>query len=160
MDQDLSDVYLQYAELLSETASTEITLRNQKRALEDIKKQMCSPESDGGYGVEITSHAFKQIAERLEALALENTAIYKDAFNSDDPSRSYLLPSNLKAFVVTMIANARKKGTFTREQSRGNSGGVEFHYTVIIKEWSGNKQLEFTGIVESNYVKTCYFNWI
>jgi len=123
---------------------------------------MSSPDSDGSYGIEITSHAFKQIAERLEALALENSKIYKDAFNSEDPSRSYLLPSNLKAFVVTMIANARKKGNFSKEQSRGNSGNVEYHYTVIIKDWGGDngKQLEFTGIVENNHIKTGYFNWV
>lgn len=69
-----------------------------------------------------------------------------------------LSPSNMKAFVISMLATARKANDF--ERSKSKTGGVEFRYRVIIKKWSADKDLEFTGIVENNNIKTGFFNWV
>jgi hypothetical protein len=123
-----------------------------------MRDQLSSSECDGGFGLEVTAHAFKQISERLEALAMENLNIYNDVFNKDDPSKSLLAPSNLKSFIVSVIAQARNESNYSKEQSK--SKGVEFRYKVVISKWSSDKDLEFTAIVENNHIKTGFFNWV
>ena len=155
---DLNSIYIQYAEMLSSIINTEKELHDKKKVLKDLKDKFNSNECDGGYGVEISAHAFRQIAERLESLAMGSSVIYKDVFNPDNPSRSLLLPSNMKSFIITSLANARSKGLFQIEPSKDN--GNEFRYTIDIRKWSGSKTLQFVSIVENNNVKTGFFNWV
>lgn len=156
---ELPDVYVQYAETYSESITLKGTLHNCERMLEELKASLTSPESDGGFGVEVSAHAFKQISERLEELASQNKAIYDDVFRRDEPLASLILASNLKSFIITTLANAHKKGNFSKEKSK-NSSGVEFRYIVDINKWSGQKTLQFVVIVENNYIKTGFFNWV
>jgi len=157
---ELEDLYIQYAEAISRIASLEIELHNKKRLIADFKENLVSPESDGGFGIEFTAHAFKQINERLEKLALEYSIIYKDVFKEDAPSESLLLASNMKSFIITLLANARKNGEFKAEPSKNSNGGTEYRFTVDIKRWSIDKTLQFVGIVENNHLKTGFFNWV
>jgi hypothetical protein len=153
----LDDLYVQFAELFGSINDAEHNLTNQRRDLARIKEKIVSNESDGGYGVEFTAHAFKQISERLESLALDNPVIYDDIFNITDPQHSLIIPSNLKSFIISVIAAARKSGLFTKERSR--QGGTEFHYRIKMEKWSSDRELEFVGIVENGNIKTGFFNW-
>lgn len=155
---ELEDIYLDYAEAYSELISMESQIHNRRRLVDELKIHLTSPESDGSFGVEISAHAFKQISERLEELAMQSTAIYSDVFKND-PQESLMTPSNLKSFIITTLANAHKKKHFSRERSK-NSAGVEFRYIIDIKKWSGDKTLQFVVIVENNYIKTGFFNWV
>lgn len=157
---ELEDLYLDYAEAYSELISLEAQIHNRRRLIDELKANLTSPESDGSFGVEVSAHAFKQISERLEELAMQNTAIYRDVFKEDSQQESLMLPSNLKSFIITTLANAHKKKQFSRERSKGSGGGVEFRYMVDIKKWSGDKTLQFVVIVENNYIKTGFFNWV
>lgn len=157
---NLDDLYIQYAEAISELNDVEAQAYNHRRLITELKANLTSPESDGSYGVEVTAHAFKQISERLEEIAMENETVYADVFKGPSLSDSLLLPSNLKSFIVTTVANARKKGLFKAEKSRSGSGGTEYRYTIDIKKWSGEKDLQFVVIVENNYIKTGFFNWV
>lgn len=154
----LDDLYMQYAEILSSMTDLELQICNQRRLLQEMKDQLNSPEGDGGFGIDITAHAFKQVSERLETLAIENPNIYNDVFNKDDPSKSLLTPSNLKSFIISVIANARLEKKYSTDKSKSN--GIEFRYKVIISKWSGDRNLEFTTIVENNHIKTGFFNWV
>jgi hypothetical protein len=155
---DLSDRYLDYAELLSELTTLELKLRNMKRATEEFKTELTQIENDGSYGVDLSAHAFKQISERLEILSLENSVINNDVFKGSR-AECLLLPSNLKSFIITLIANARKKGDFKIDKSK-NSDGSEYRYTIDLKGWSNEKVLQLVCIVENNYIKTGFFNFV
>jgi hypothetical protein len=155
---DLDDVILQYAEAMGSLIDLEMNISNQRRLLMEMKATLTSPEGDGGFALELTAHAFKQISERLESIAIENPAIYLDALNPNEPYKSLLLPSNLKSFIVSVLAKARKDKSYVKEKSR--QGGQEFRYTVRMEKWSSDRDLEFVGIVENNVVKTGFFNWI
>ena len=155
---DLEDKYLEYAEILSDLSTNELKIRNMKRILEELKIELSQEGSDGSYGIELSAHAFKQISERLEGLALENSIIYKDVFK-DAKSECLILPSNLKPFIITLVADARKKQSFTKEKSK-NSDGVEFRYTIDLQKWSNEKILQLVCIVENNYIKTGFFNFV
>jgi len=155
-------IYLQYADILSQTAILEFQLNEKKRALEEMKDELDKDKfTDGGFGLELSAHAFTNISSRLSALAVENIVIYKDVMNSENQADSLIWPSNMKAFVIGMIANARQKKEFEIKDSKNRDGGKEFHYEIEIKTWSNSKSaLVFIAIVESNVIKTGYFNWI
>ena len=152
------DKYLEYAEMLSEHSTVELKLRNIKRIIEELKIDLFQDGNDGSYGIELSGHAFKQISERLEILALENILIYKDVFK-DPKAECLLFPSNLKSFIITLLADARKKGNFVKDKSK-NSQGCEYRYTIDIKSWSNDKALQLVCIVENNYIKTGFFNFV
>ncbi len=151
-------LYIEYAEALSGVSSLEKDLHNKKRMLEEIKKNLSAPDCDGGFGTEVSAHAFRQIAERFEELALENAIIHTDVFKPDSPQESLLLASNLKSFIITLLASARIKGQFKKGEAA--NGGKEFRFTVDINSWSGDKTLQFVGIVQNNVIKTGFFNWV
>lgn len=156
----LDDVYLQYAETVNALNELEAKVYNHRRLLAEQKAALTSPESDGSFGVEVTAHAFKQIAERLEEIAMESDVIWNDACKGPSLADTLLLPSNLKSFIITTLANAHKKGWYKAEKSRSGSGGTEFRYTIDIKKWSSEKLLQLVMIVENNHIKTGFFNWV
>ena len=43
----------------------------------------------------------------------------------------------LKCFIITLLANARSKDQYNKEDSR--NGGIECRFTVDIKKWSEEK---------------------
>jgi len=97
----------------------------------------------------------------MEPLIRESDVIYQDFLNSKDLNQSLSFPSNLKAFIITLVANAKKKGNYTKESSKNTPNGYEFRYNIEIKKWSEPKRtLQFTCIVENNNIKTGYFNWL
>jgi len=157
-ENDLTEIYIRYAETLSGLGSLERELHNKIRLLEELKTELGSPDGDGGYGVEVSAHAFKQISERFEKLALKNSVIYNDICKPESRYDSLLFSSNLKSFIITLLANARKKNEYKEEPAA--NGGTEFRFTVDIKSWSGDKTLQFVGIVQNNVIKTGFFNWV
>lgn len=160
VSKELDDVYLEYARELSELGEKELELSDLRRSLEEKRSSLTSNEGDGSHGIDISAHAFKQIGERLELLARDHDEIRRDLVNINDPDASLSMPSNLKSFIITMIANAKKKGSYSKENSKNTAGGFEFRYNIEIKKWSDSKNtLQFVCIVENNNVKTGYFNW-
>lgn len=154
----MDDKYLEYAEALNELLSSEMKIRNMRRLCEELKAELTAPDNFGSYGLELTGHAFKQISERLETLAMENPIIYKDVFKKVDTD-CLLLPSNLKTFIITILAGARKEGGVSEERSR-NGSGSEFRYTANLTKWSVDRNLQFVCIVENNCIKTGFFNFV
>jgi frataxin-like iron-binding protein CyaY len=156
LDEDVN-TYICYSELLNEIINEEKDLFKKKRDLEELRSQIV--EGDGGFGIDMSDHAFKQILERLEVLAFESDIIFKDIFSPDSLNDSLLLASNIKSFIITTIAKARKDNKFIKAPSK--SGGSEFKFTVDVKKWSDDKRsLQFVCIVENNVIKTGYFNWV
>ena len=145
----MEKIYLQYAEVLSKIASLEFELSNEKRTLEEIKDElMTEAGNDGGFGIELSAHAFTNIANRLTALGSDSKVINNDLFNVKSQSESLIWPPNMKAFVIGMIANARHKNEFTIKDSKNNNGNKEYHYEIEIKNWSTQRQaLIFIAIV-------------
>ncbi len=127
--------------------------------MEDLKKEL-SESTDQKIAIDISAHAYRQVSERICSIAMESTIIWRDVFRPDSPNESLLVPSNLKSFLITLMANAYEKKQFHEEDSRNTNGGKEIHYTVEIKKWSDEKILQFVGIVENHTLKTAYFNWI
>jgi len=154
----LEKLYMEFAEMYSSINEAENDLSNKKRLMEEIKKSLTSSDSNGSYAVEISAHAYKQISERIEAISKENMKIYQDVMKPGSPGEGLLIPSNLKSFIFTSIAAAQQSKEFTMEKSK-KTGGSEFHYNINIKQWSGERNLIFTVIVENGFVKTGYFNW-
>lgn len=151
-------IYLQYAETLSSISITELELSEKMRALSEIREELEGyKKDDGSFGLDLTAHAFTNISDRLSELASKYPIIYSDVFNPNEPSRALLWPSNLRAFIIGMIASSYGK---KEEKPSKNTNGKEYHYNVEIKKWSTDTEvLVFTAIVESNVVKTGYFNW-
>lgn len=150
-------VYVQYAQWTSDINELENKLNKKKVELEEMRAFL---STDGSYGLYLSAHAFTNISERMSSLAMENSEIYKDLINTEDPSKSILLPSNLKAFIIGILASARTKNQYVEKPSKNGKGGKEFHYESEIKKWGTQKDaLIFTAIVESNAIKTGYFNW-
>lgn len=157
MSTSLEKKYKQFAESLTEQASLEIKIGNVKRANEELKKEF-EKEKDGSFGIELSAHAFKQISERLEVLVLENANIYYEVFKGVKEDCVFL-PSNLNAFVISLIAKAREKGCFVKEKSKNSQDGYEYRYTYDITEWSVERPMQFICIVENNNIKTGFFNF-
>ncbi len=159
---DLKDKYVEFAEAFSELVTAESRIHNKRRLVEDIKKELKSDKNNSSYGLDFTGHAFQQISERLEEIAMESSVIYRDVFKNDSPSESLLIPSNLKSFIMTLLSDANKKGQYKEEDSRSNKNpnSVEYRYTINMNKWNGEKSLQFIAIVEDNYIKTGFFNWI
>jgi len=94
-------------------------------------------------------------------LALDNDIIYRDFVNLNEPTKSLSIPSNLKSFIFTLVASAKKKGSYSKENSKNTEDGFEFRYNIEIKKWSSTKStLQFVCIVENGNIKTGYFNWL
>jgi len=152
---------VEFAKEYAECVSKETELHEIKRSMEEKRCFLMSNEGDGSHGIDISAHAFKQILERLEMLANENDQISKDCINVNNVQDSKFKPSNLKSFVIALIANAKKKGCFSKEASKNTAGGFEYRYNIEIKKWSDSKNtLQFVCIVENNNIKTGYFNWL
>jgi len=150
--------YLDYAKALDALNSAERELCNRKRALQIIKDELTSEGNDGSCGVDISDHAFKQVSERLEDLVMEYPFIYRDVIKAEEPNESLLLASNMKSFIITMLANAKLKGKEIENDSK--SGGKEYRFIIDIGKWSRDKTLQFVAIVENNNIKTAFFNWV
>jgi hypothetical protein len=156
---DINDLYTQYAETIDQFRGAEIKLYNIKRLSESIKSELIEFDN-GSVGIEFTGHAFKQISERLESLSMENFLVHQGVFK-ENPSDNLLLPSNLKPFIINLLAKARSDNSFTEQLSKSNDGCKEYRYIVDLSEWSDDsKTLQLTCIVENNCIKTGYFNWI
>ena len=158
MSDDLEDLYIEFAELTHQINDTTRDFKNKKKALDKIKDNFNTPESDGSFAIEFSDHAFKQISTRLEELMSENEMANKDILRSDNKSDSLILPSNLESFIITLLATSRKNKNFKKQKSK--SGGTEYHIFSDIKRWSSDKVLQFVGIVENNTLKTGFFNWV
>ncbi len=152
--ENLSDIYINYAETLSDINETEINLQNKKLLLQEYKTKLDAEKQKRAYATEITDHAFRQIMTRLAELANSNPVIKNDVYKSN-PSESLTSPPGMMSFIISTLANANKKGYFKEEQSRHTEGGIEFHYSVDIKKW----KVRFVAIVENNHIKTGFFNW-
>lgn len=154
--------YVEYASQLSELVTLESAIYNKRRLVEELKQELKSDENNKSCGLEFTGHAFKQISERLEEISMENSIIYREVFKSSSPSDCLLMPSNLKSFIITILSDANKNGQYKEEESRSNknSDGTEYRYTINMNKWSGDKALQFIAIVENNYIKTGFFNWV
>jgi len=154
---DLQKRYTEYSAILSDLVDIEAETHNKKRILIDLADELNnSEENDGSYGIEFSSHAFYQLSERLEQIAMENPIIHSDVYKED---KCLLSPSNLKSFIITAISNARENGSF-KEQDSKNSDGKEFRYTINMKKWSNQKSLKLVIIVEDNKIKSGWFNWV
>jgi hypothetical protein len=152
-------VYLQYAELYSEIVSLRNDLSEKERAIEEMKSFL-QESSDECVAIEFTAHALANISERLTDLANAHHQIYEDVMNTRSVKTSLLWPANMKAFIISMIANAHGKGQFKKVPSK-NTGGHEYKYDIEIKKWADNdKVIIFTAIVENRTIKTGYFNWV
>lgn len=161
VSKELDDVYLAYVKEFSELGDLEIQAAELRRSIDNKRESLISNEGDGSHAVDISAHAFKQIFERLELLARDNELILRDFINLEDRARSLSIPSNLKSFIFTIVANAKKKGHFSKESSKNTTDGFEFRYNIEIKKWSSKREtLQFVCIVENCNIKTGYFNWI
>ncbi len=159
-ENEYSEKYLEYAELISNLADLEAKTQNLRRLIDDIKISLSSDETGKRCGLELTAHATKNLSERLEKLATENTLIWNDVFDKPGKADCLLLPSHFKCFIITLLADAHKKGNFSKDRSKNNTGMWEYRYTIDINKWSDDKILQLTCIVENNVVKTGYFNWV
>ena len=158
----MNKIYKQYGEALRDVGLAEADLARKKTALNQIKSELGKnlSEGDGSVGIDISAHAFTNISDRLQRLAMENQVIYDDVFNKDEPSLSILWPNNLRAFVVTLLAEAYDKSAVVQKPSKNNHNRFEYHYNIKIEKWSGSdNSLIFTGVVEGGNLKTGFFNW-
>ena len=152
----IDEEYSEYAKLKSKISDAQKVLASDKRMCERLERFISDNDKSGEYAIKISSHAFDQIAERLEEVTNKSSAAYKD-IEECDPDKSLNKPSNLKVFIITMICKSRSDGSFKRKKSKS---GFEFVYNVEISKWSTDKNLFFTCIVENGVVKTGYFNFI
>jgi len=158
MSIELTDLYIQYAETISQLNDSRKDVENKNKLLSQLKKNINTPESDGSFAIEFSDHAFKQISKRFEELMVQSDEANKDILKTNNKLESLLLWSNLESFIFTLLASARKKEQFKKQRSK--SGGFEYHIYSDIKKWSNEKKLQFVGIVENNCLKTGFFNWV
>ena len=152
-------VYLQYAELYSEAVSLRNDLNEKERGLGEMKKFL-EENSEECIAIEFTAHALANISERLTDLANAHPQIYEDVMDARKVKESLLWPANMKAFIISMIANAHSKGYYKKMPSK-NTGGSKYKYDIEIKKWTdGERVIVFTAIVENRTIKTGYFNWM
>ena len=145
----MDKIYRQYAENLAELSTLEESMGVVKRSLAELKDEISECDDSEGYALELSAHAYSNLLSRLHGLSLESTAVYNDA-------KDLLIPTRLKAFVISLIAKAKEDGNFTKHK-----GDRELHYNIELNEWSNNTHiLVLTVIVEGKVVKTGYFNWI
>ena len=149
--------YSQFAELLRQITDAEKDIARDKSTMEKLRKKIVENDDKGEYAVSITSHAFDQISNRLERVAYESPNAYVDIFECPR-EKSIIIPSNLTAFIISMVCKSREDDSYECKKSR--TGGTEYVYTVNISKWSNDKELFFTCIVENNVVKTGYFNFV
>jgi hypothetical protein len=153
-DDESVDNYIRYSKLIKELSAHENAMCQIRRDLKMVKDEL-QKHTDDGVALEMTSHSFSNITARLEDLMNDNPGIY-DKIMKDN----LFVPSNLKSFVIDLISNARKNGMFNVQDSKNNRGAFEYHYKIIMDDWSNETHLlEFTAIVEAGVLKTGYFNW-
>jgi hypothetical protein len=158
----LNTTYIEYAEALRDATELEESLNAKKLTLKNLRQQLeaCKVLGDGSIGLDVSAHAHANISERLQRLSMENTSIYGDVFNLESPQSSIIWPSNLKVFIITLIAQAYDKDMVVQKPSKNKKDGLEYHYSIKITKWSSDEQsLIFTAVVEDYVIKTGYFNW-
>ena len=144
---------MQFAEALADLSNLEISTGHARRSVEEIREELYKHNNDG-YAVELSAHAFTNISARLHALTCESKIIYDDVTRPDDHNKSLLIPSQLRAFIISLIAKAKIDEDFKHK-------GREYHYNIEMVKWSNSHHmLVLTAIVEESVVKTGYFNWI
>lgn len=149
----MDKIYMQFAESLANLSNLEISTGAAKRNVEEIREELYKHNQDG-YAVELSAHAFTNISARLHALTFESKIVYSDVTKPEEPNKSLLIPSQLRAFIISLIANAKINEDFKIK-------GREYHYNIEMIKWSNSHHmLVLTAIVEENVVKTGYFNWI
>ena len=159
----MQKIYKQYGEALREVGLAESDLAKKRSALNEIRSELRRnlTDGDGSIGLELSAHAFSNIGNRLQKLAMENPTIYSDVFNQENPPMSIIWPSNLEAFIITIMAEALDKSAVVQKPSKNTRDGKEYHYTIQIDKWSGpDSSLVFTGVVEGGTIKTGFFNWV
>jgi hypothetical protein len=154
-----SDVYFQWVEMLVEINSIKDLLRNKTLASEKFKQTIIKNDIEGCIGLEFTDHSIKKITESLERLAGESSDVSREYF-STDIYRSLSRLSNAQNFVLTAMARAYSDGRVVKRPSQSSSGN-EYHYNSRIESWrNDDKVIEMVSVVESNRIKTIFFNWV
>lgn len=164
MSEVIQKIYKQYAESFHNMNIMESELAKKRIETRDLFKELDKnrDDGDGSIGLELSAHAFANISDRLQKLAMENVNVYNDVFNAEKPELSLLWPNNLRAFVLTVMAEAMAKQAIVQKESKNNKGKYEYHYTIKIGKWSeeGGVDLVFTAVVEQCTIKTGFFNWV
>jgi hypothetical protein len=152
----MSEKYMQWVELQTEISEDKKLISAKSNQLIDMEEDLTSHKDSGMYPTKITDHAMTQISDRLENLAHDSKPAYKDIINKS-AKHSMLLPSNLRNFILTMVAKSIELGAYKSKKSR--SGGTEYIYSVKMSKWEVDRSITFTLIVENSVVKTGYFNY-
>ena len=153
-----SDKYIEFAQALNESIDLERRMIEKQRVMKRFKKEISKDSNGEGCGIEFTGSAYKLLSEGLESIT-KNSDIVKDDVFKDDPELSLLNASNLKSFIITVMADAHKKGNFEERPSRNNDKNVEYKYTIEMKKWRDEKNLKLEIIVENGFIKAGFFNW-
>lgn len=154
-----SEMYTEYSVTLSELNDMELGINNKRRLLQHLDRQIRSIKENSGCCLEFTDHAFRQLSERLEALAKLEIVINDDVYNKEDYDKSLIIPSNLKSFLTNLLSSAMKSNSY-KVSTNPKSKDPEYRYSIEIKKWSSTKKLIFTAVVENFKIKTCFFNWV
>lgn len=157
-----SEHYTDWISNLIEINELKDTLRNKVLAGEEIKAAIVKKDPDGCIGLEFSDHAIKKLTAGLESLADDSLTIAADYFSSNS-FRAMSRLSNAQNFVLTAMSRAYADGKVVRKKSQStqSANGAEFHYNCRIESWiKEDRIIEMTVVVESNKIKTLFFNWV
>ena len=156
--ESLKDLAFDYAKALSSINDLEHEIARLSRNKSDIEDavQSSGEDTSGGIALFITDHGFTQIVERFEKAIRMDCDAYDKLYNKN-VSESILTPSNFKAFIITILAQAYNDNNYGYESHKGG----QYRYNIEISSLSNeNTTLEFISIVKDNKVITGYFNWV
>jgi glutamine phosphoribosylpyrophosphate amidotransferase len=158
-DYNDDNLYSQWVETLVQINETKDILRNKTLAAESFKKDVVASDRDGCMGLEFTDHAIRKLLLGLEALSEESSAVAKQYFGTDSFT-SLSRSSNAQNFMLLEMTKAFAAGKVVRKPSQSSSG-FEYHYNCRIDSWfREDKVIEIISVVESNKIKTIFFNWV
>lgn len=125
-----------------------------------IKKMQEQFKAYPMFATSVTDHAAYKSLERLHQFGEEEAELMRDMVNTMDPSASLSLVPNIKTFILTVLAHAYVAENYRPQESKNNQGCTEYKYVFMIPKWRfGDRGIEMVAIVESNNVKTVFFNW-
>jgi hypothetical protein len=151
----LKKKYLEHAKAINDFNDTRFQEANTRSTIRNLRDELAH-FGNGAFGLEISDHAYAQIHQRVGELMIEHPHIWDDV--NKKASESIVLSVNFIAFIITLLAAAYDKGSVEEKEAR--KGGIEYHYSIEIPQWSNeNGSLEFTAIVQNGVVKTGFFNW-
>jgi hypothetical protein len=153
----IEDLIVEYARIYSNAVDKEHELAKANRDVIEHEGILSELDVPNAAPINISDHGFAQISTRFESAIAKSPIAYNYVYKAKE-GESLISPSNLKAFILTIMSKAFYDGDYKKETDRGRA--IQYRYTIKLYKMSDEeKSLSFVGIIKNSTIVTGFFNW-